>query len=203
MLINGSKLLDCPILSLHLGGRIANVTDLIIDPNDLKLIALRVDGPVIDAETGDLLPINAVREFSRLGMVIDSNDEFVHETEVIHLRDILKLHFRLNGLKVITKKKAKLGKVSDYILNTSSWQVQQLIVKRPFTKALFDPELTIHRRNIIEVTDYEVIVKEEHEKAKQKAPLRPAQDFSPNFINPFRKPDFAPDASKTSNPKND
>lgn len=202
MLINGSNLLNCPVLSLHVGGRIANVTDLVIDPNDLKIIAVRVDGPVVDDETGDLLPISAVREFSRLGMVIDSGDEFVHETEIIHLRDILKLRFNLTGLKVVTKKKVKLGKVSDAVFDTVSWQAQQLIVKRPVMKSFFDPELTISRHSIIEVTDYEVIVKDEHEKSKSKAPAaKIAKDFSPNFINPFRKPDFAPDTSDISEPK--
>lgn len=198
MLINGSNLLGCPILSLHVGGRIANVTDLIIDPNNLKLIALRIEGPAVDLETGDLLPIDAVREFSRLGMVIDSSDDFVNDTEVIHIKDILKLRFNLTGLKVITKQKSKLGKVSDAIFDTTSWQVQQLIVKRPAVKAFFDPELTISRHSIVEVTDYEIIVKDEHEKVKQAKPVHTDQNFSPNFINPFRKPDFAPETTDIS-----
>lgn len=44
MLINGSLLIDCPVLSLHVGGEIARVTELIMNPNSLKLIAFRVEG---------------------------------------------------------------------------------------------------------------------------------------------------------------
>lgn len=201
MLINASNLLGCPILSLHVGGRIANVTDLVIDPNNLSLIAVRVDGPVVDEESGSLLPINSIREFSRLGMVIDSVDDFVGDEEIIHLHNILKLRFNLSGLKVITKKKSKIGKVGDYILNTASWQVHQLIVKRPAMKAFFDPELIISRHQIVEVTDYEVIIKDEHEKPKREAPAKVAPDFTPNFINPFRKPEFAPEPSEIDGPE--
>ena len=42
MFINGSKLLGCPVLSLHVGGKIAQVTSPIIDPNNLKIIAYKI-----------------------------------------------------------------------------------------------------------------------------------------------------------------
>lgn len=191
MLINSSRLINCPILSLHVGGRIATVTELIVDPNDLKVIACRVDGPLVGKEVGEILPMDSVREFSRLGMIVDSADEFVEPGEIIHIRDILKLNFSLIGLKVETKAGAKLGKVSDFTLDPSSWQIQQLIVQRPFIKALLDPELTISRQQIIEIDDYKVIVKSEKEQKPTK--VKAKTDFVPNFVNPFREPDFASD----------
>lgn len=193
MLINGSRLISCPILSLHIGGEIARVTELIIDPNTLKLIAVRVDGPTIGQDDiGDILPINSVREFSRLGMVIDSSDDFTNEDDVISIQKIIKLNFALPGLKVVTRKKIKLGKVTDFILNSATWDVYQLIVQRPPMKALLDPELLVSRSQIHEVDDYQVVVKDEHDKAKSKtSTLSAPTDFIPDFVNPFRKPDFA------------
>lgn len=188
MLFNGSRLLGCPVLSLHVGGRIAVVNELIIDPDNLKIIACRVDGPLVGKEVGEILPMNSVREFSRLGMIVDSADEFVEADEIIRVRDVLKLNFSLVGLKVETKKGAKLGKVSDFTVEPSTWQVQQLIVQRPLIKAFLDPELTIARSRIVEVGDYKIIIKEETEKPKAKATKT---DFVPSFVNPFREPDFA------------
>lgn len=193
MLINGSRLIDIPILSLHVGGEIARVTELIMNPNNLKIIAFRVEGPLIRDEVGDILPIESVREFSGHGAIIDSIDELINGEEVVRVRDILKLNFSLNGLKVVTKKKAKLGKVSDYILDTSSWRVHQIIVQRPILKSFLDPELIISRQQIIEVNDYEVIIKDETEKYQKKSPVATPADFVPNFVNPFREPDFASD----------
>lgn len=194
MLINNTALIGFPILSLHVGSEIARISDLIIDPNSLKLIAFRLEGPLIRDEIGDILPISSVREFSRSGFIIDSIDEFVGEDEIVNIQKIIKLHFALPGLKVVTKSKAKLGKVSSYILNTASWDVCQIIVQRPVMKSFLDPELIISRQLIVEVNDYRIIVKDEHDKVKEKVGTEPTSDFIPNFINPFRKPDFAPEA---------
>lgn len=187
-------MIGCSILSLHVGGQIAQVVELIIDPNSLKLIAMRVEGAMIRDDIGDILPIESVREFSKVGMIIDSTDDLAQEDEIVKVRDVLKLNFELKGLKVVTKKGAKLGRVSDYILRSDIWEVYQLVVQRPFIKAFLDPELIISRSSIVEVDDYKITVKDEHDrpKAKTVAP-KPVENFVPDFVNPFRKPDFAPD----------
>lgn len=191
MLINGSKLNECPILSLHVGGEIARVTEPIMDPDSLKLIGFKLDGKLIRDDVGDILPIKSVREFSRMGMIVDSIDEFVKADDIVKIRDVLKINFVLPGLKVVTRKKVKLGKVLDYTVDIETWHVQQLIVQRPVMKAFFDPELIIPRKQIVEVDDYQVTVKDEHEKVKSKVAKEEPAAFVPNFINPFREPDFA------------
>lgn len=195
MLVSASRLVGCPVLSLHIGGRMATVTEVIVDPNKLQIIACRVEGPLVGKEAGDLLPMNSVREFSPIGMIVDSIDVLAEENEIVQLQEILKLHFSLNGLKVETKKGTKLGKVADFIVDTELWQIQQLVVHRPVIKSLIDPELTISRSEIREVNDYKVIVKDEEAKIRTKA----QSDFVPSFVNPFREPDFASDSKKLDN----
>ena len=190
MLINGSRLIGCPVLSLHIGGQIARVTSEVVDPNDLKIIALNVDGPQTgDGEHGDILDVRSIREYSSLGMIIDSIDDLVSEDDVIKFKKIIALNFSLIGLTVKTKKGTKLGKVIDYTFDTETFSVLQLIVKRPIMKAIIDPELVIGRSEIKEVNDYEIIVKDEEDKIRKKAQK---QDFVPNFVNPFREGAFAP-----------
>ncbi len=191
MLINTSRLIGCPVLSLHVGGRVATVTDIIIDPDSLKILACRVEGPLVGKESGDILPMDSVREFSHIGMIVDSTDEFVESDTIIHIRDVLALNFNLVGLKVETKKGTKLGKVSDSTINPENWRIQQLIVQRPLIKSFIDPELIISRNQIFEVDDYKVVIKDSEAKVKEQAQV----EFTPNFINPFREPDFAPDSS--------
>ncbi len=188
MLINGSRLINCPILSLHVSGKIAQVVEPVVDPNDLKIIAFKVEGPLVGREAGNVLPVHSIREFSRLGMIIDSIDELVEEEEVINIKNILELNFSLVGLKVQTKKGEKLGKVADFSVEPESWQIQQIIVQRPWLKSFLDPELIISRQRIANVDDYTITITDEHEKPKAKAKANP--DLV-NFINPFREPDFA------------
>ena len=63
-------------------------------------------------------------------------------------------------------------------------------------KSFSDPELTIPRKEIVEVNDYKVIVKDEEKVIKKKAAH---EDFIPNFVNPFRtqEQDLSPVRTKT------
>lgn len=195
MLINSSKLVDYPVLSLHIGGELARVVEPIIDPDSLKVIGFIVQGKLIRDDVGDVLPIESVREFSRLGLIIDSIDELVGRDDIVKIKKVLELNFSLVGHRVVTRKKVKLGKVIDYTLEIGGWSIQQLIVQRPIVKAFFDPQLVIPRAKIIEVDDEQVVVKDEHEKVKTKIETVAPATFVPNFVNPFREPDFANEKS--------
>ena len=191
MLIYGSKLLDTPILSLQTGTPIGYVSKIIINPDDLKVIAFIVDGPLPANSCMNTLDISSIREYSTYGFVVDSEEELVAEDDIIRIAEVLKLNFNLVGLKVETKKGSKLGKITDYTLTSDDFTIQQIIVKRPAIKSIIDPELTISRQEITEITDYKIIIKDEEKTIKKKAE---EEEFVPNFVNPFRshEQDFAP-----------
>lgn len=195
MLINASSLIGTRILSLQLGGAVAEVDSLIIDPDNLQIVAFHLSGPVIGGETGDILDARSIREFSRLGFIIDDTDELVFRTDVVRIDKIMSLNFHLVGLKVVTEKGKKLGKVIDFIVDPSSLLTQQLVVQRPALKSFLDPELTIHRSQIVEVDDFKVTVKDATEKVAAPAPQN--ENFVPNFVNPFRKSDQPAEAAET------
>ena len=183
MLVNGSSLIGRNIMSLQVSDAVAVVTGVVIDPNDLRVIAFVVDGPEVGGEVGNILDTRSVREFSALGFIIDSTDELVEREDVVKINEIMALNFNLEGLRVETRKKSRLGRIIDYTVETGSMMVQQLIVKRPLRKSLMDPELTIGRSQIVEVNDYAVVVRDEEKKIQAKAA---SEDFVPNFVNPFR-----------------
>lgn len=183
MIIDSTRLLNYPVLSIHVGGMIAKTTSLIIDPNDLRIVGFQLDGPEVGGDNGTILQVKDVREFSNIGMVVDSIDEFVSPGDVIKLDEILNLNFELIGKKVESKKGSKIGKVSGFTVNTENFMVQQFVVQRPVMKSFLDPELLIGRSEIEKVTDDKIIVKDEEEKIRKRA-LK--EDFVPNFVNPFR-----------------
>lgn len=182
MLINASKLIGVPVLSVQVGGPVARTKRAIIDPENLKIIGFEVDGPLVKAE--NILDVESVREFSKMGMVIDSAEELVTAEDVIRISEVLKLNFDLIGLKVETKKHSKLGRISGFTVTENDFMVQQLIVKRPTIKSFLDAELVIPRSEIVEIDDYKVVVKDEEKKIKEKVG---EAEFVPNFVNPFRK----------------
>ena len=185
MLITNSHLQGTPVLSVQAGEPIGYLDAAIIDPDSLKISAFRVHGAP-DRST-DILDVQSIREYSNLGVVIDDIDELVGHDDVIRIKNVLDLNFSLLNLKVETKKGSKLGHVIDFTVTPDDFIVQQLIVKRPVVKSFLDSELTIPRTEIVEITDYKVIVKDEEKTIKERAEK---EDFVPNFVNPFRKTDY-------------
>jgi sporulation protein YlmC with PRC-barrel domain len=193
MLVIGSKMINTPILSLHVGDQIAVTRQAIIDPEDLRIIAYTLDGPLLrDPEVGNILISDDVREISQSGMIIDSIDRLVNREDIIHLDQVMSLNFNLIGLKVVTQGGKKLGKVVDYTFDSQSFSVYQLIVQRPVFASINDPQLTINRSQIIEIDDFKVTIKHDKEevKVKKKNEKTEPEEFKPDFVNPFRKPAY-------------
>lgn len=194
MLVYSSKLMGTPVLSLQTGAPIGYVAKAIINPEDLQIIALELNGPIISES--NLLDTSSIREYSTYGIVVDSIDELISPEDVIKISEIMQLNFNLINLKVETQKGSKLGHIIDYTISSDNLLVQQLIVKRPLIKSLVDPELTIPRAEIIEISDYKIIIKDEVKTIKEKSAK---EEFIPNFVNPFRNQEqgFAPADTKT------
>lgn len=204
MLVIGSTMIGNSVLSLHIGGPIGVTKSAVIDPENLNIIAYTVDGSVIknDPEIGNILDVKDVRELGPEGFIINSSDVLVNREDIVHLDEVMSLNFNLVGLKVVTKKGKKIGKIVDYTFDSNSFMVYQLIVQRPVGfAALNDPQLTINRSQIVEIDDYKVTIKHDKEEVKvvEKKKKVEKEEFTPNFVNPFRKPSYAPDEASTDN----
>lgn len=195
MLVYASKLLGAPVLSMQATSSIGQISAFVIDPDSLKIIAFFVSGPLI--KNTNILVAKSIREYSKYGCVIDSIDELAEKDDIVKVSKIIDLNFNLNGLRVETKKGTKLGKVIDFTVTSDDFTVQQIIVKRPLVKSFLDPELTIPRSEIVEVTDYKIIVKNEEKTILKKAETT---EFIPNFVNPFRKTEPARSPAQTKTP---
>ena len=187
MLIYSSDFYDRAILSLHTGTSIAQIQSLVINPYNLTIIAFKLAGSRLDNPNDSFLLLSSVREISPIGFIVNSSDEIVASEDVIKLKEILDLNFKLPGIKVITKKGVKLGKVSDFVVNLASMSIEQLIIERPIFKAFLDPELTIHRSKIIDISNDLITIEDEKERPKVKQMVGDKVEPVGDFINPFRK----------------
>jgi len=191
MLILGSRLIGTPIMGLQTGTRLAVTRVPIIDPSNLKIVAYEVDGPLL-VDHPSFIRIADVRELSDVGMIIDSNDEFIGIEDVIAIKKIYDLGFNLIDLTVIDETKHKLGKVGDYSLDTESFVIQQLNVKRGIIKSLADTELLIHRSQIIEINNQVIIVRTA---AKKLDPITKPSQMT--YLNPFQSSNPQIESRKT------
>lgn len=181
MLLAGSRLIHAPVMGLQTGGELARTQRAIVDPRTLEIVAYEVTGPLL-SDHPSLLRIVDVREFSDVGLIIDSSDEFVGVSDIIKLQEIYTFNFNPVGMAVIDKKRKRLGKVESYTIETGTFSIQQLSVKRPLLKSFSETELLIHRTQIIEINDNAIVV--EHDGTIPEPMLESVRAV---YTNPFRK----------------
>lgn len=179
MLLAATQLINTPIMSLQTGGQLAISKRLIIDPRSLKLIAIELDGPTLD-QRPSFLRIEDIREISQMGIIVDSADEFVGPQDIIKLKEVLNFNFVIDNIAVKDEKGRKLGKLAGYSMETISFFVKQLSIKRPLLKSLTDVELLIDREQIVNVSNDAIVVKND-----SRMPTA-AKKADKAYVNPFR-----------------
>lgn len=187
MLIVGTRLLNTPVMSLQTGGNLASTQKAIIDPSNLKIVAFEVEGQLL-SERPALLRVEDIREIGRVGMIVNSNDEFIGVSDVIKIEKLYNLGFPLVNMPVFDDQKHRLGKVEDYTVDTDSYVIQQLTVKRGFFKAFTDTGLLVSRAQIVEINDNGIIVKSPTIKSVEPV----MQAARREYANPFRGANAAP-----------
>ncbi|MFZ2125333.1 MAG: hypothetical protein WA087_01035 [Candidatus Saccharimonadales bacterium] len=192
MLLHGSQLIGTPIMSLQTGTELGRTKAPVIDPANLKILAYQAEGPML-VDNPSYIRIADVRELSNIGMIIDSNDEFVTPEDVISLKKIIDLNFNLVGLNVIDETKRKLGKIDGYNIDSESFVIQQIVIKQGVIKSLSETELLVHRSQIVEINDQEVIIKSG---VKKLAPITKPSQL--DYINPFKSPSPQPEGAEAA-----
>lgn len=163
MLKLSQTILNLPVMSLRTGGKVAVATEPIINPNNLKIEGWYCSD-VFSHETLVLLSQD-VRDFVPQGIAINDHADLADPEELVRLREIMELDFKLIGKSVVTSRKRRLGKVADYALDSLTMKIQKLYVNRPVYRSLTDGQLSIDRSQIIEITNKKVIVREAEVKA--------------------------------------
>lgn len=182
MLVHDSKFVNLPVMSLQVGSELARISHAIINLRTLEVVAYELIGALLD-QTPSLLLVSDIREVGPMGIIIDSVDELVSPSDVVRVKKIYEERFSLDNIKVIDERQRKVGRVVGYTLESSSFVIQQLRVKRPLIQSLGDTELLIHRSQITHIDYNKIVVKSA--KIRQTQPIaQPAQTIE----NPFRKP---------------
>jgi sporulation protein YlmC with PRC-barrel domain len=156
MLQLSASLLNKSVLSLRTGRPVATVKAPVINPNNLKVEGFYCE----DSVSRDILILlyQDIRETIPEGFVVNDHDVLAHEDELVRLKDILKLRFELIGKQVETVSKSKVGKVSDYAVETDTMFVQKIYAQQSVFKSLTGGSLSIDRTQINEITVRRIII---------------------------------------------
>mgnify|MGYP000986626251 FL=1 len=80
--------------------------------------------------------------------------------DLVRLKKVIDLNFDLLGKQVATTAKQKIGKVSDYAVETETMYIQKIYVAQSILKSFTGGALSIDRNQVVEITPRRVIINE-------------------------------------------
>lgn len=158
MLQLSESLLNRPVMSLRTGQPVATITEPIINPNNLKIEGFYCLDRFSKSQL--VLLYQDIRDVIPQGFVIDDHDVLAEANELVRLKDILNIGFKLIGKPVVTISKQRVGKVSDYATEMETMYIQKLYVSQNMFKSFTGGSLGVDRNQINEITDKKIIINE-------------------------------------------
>jgi uncharacterized protein YrrD len=158
MLQLSASLLNQPVMSLRTGGEIAKIESAIFNPNNLKIEGFYCTDHFSRQKL--ILLTQDIRDNIKQGIVVNDHEVLSEPDELIRLQPILELNFELLGKPVETMSKHKVGKVTDFAVDSQSLYVQKIYVGPSLIKSLTSGQLSVDRNQIVEITNRRIVIKD-------------------------------------------
>lgn len=158
MLILSGQLENKKVLSLRSGTEVASVISAIINPNNLKIQGFYVR----DSKQKKILILLSqdVREFHAQGIFINDHDDLAEESDLVRLKDVIKIGFTLPGKNVQTASGDKVGRVTNYAFDNSSFFIQKLYVSKPIYRSINGADTLVDRNQITDITPKKIVIED-------------------------------------------
>jgi hypothetical protein len=139
-----------PIVSLQTGETVAWTRQALLSIARLELMAFYCDVP---EQSGPLLLLSSdIRQMASDCFIVDGEESLTDPQDLVRFDALLRESLDPLGAGVVTDTGRKLGSVKDFTFNPETSCLQQLSVKPPFPRSLFEATLLIDRTQIIDIT---------------------------------------------------
>ena len=154
-----ASFINRPVMSLRTGGQISQILEAIINPNNLKIEGFYCQDRTNRKQRLVLLSQD-IRDVLPQGIAINDQDVLGPPEELVRLKDVMALKFILIGKPVVTVSKERVGKVSDYAVETETMYIQKLYVAQSVIKSLSGGGLSVERSQIEEITNRKIVIQD-------------------------------------------
>jgi hypothetical protein len=137
---------------------VATILQPIFNPNNLKIEGFYCQDRF--SKENLVLLYQDIRDIIPQGFVINDHDVLVGADELVRLKKIIEIDFELTGKIVETVSKEKIGKVSDYAVESQSMFVKKLYVSQSLLKSFTGGSLSVDRTQIQEITPTKIVISE-------------------------------------------
>lgn len=158
MLFLSSDITNKTIFSLESGEDIANISGMVVNPNNLKIEAFYVSSPFISYDA--VVFTDDIRESSLDGFVVDGTKNLVPlDSNLIRLQKIINLNFKIDELKVQNTDGKNIGSIKEYIFSDSSFEITKIYVAEKSLKSkILDKVVTVKRSQIVKLSNQKIVV---------------------------------------------
>ncbi len=161
---NYSELIGMPVATEYSPSPVALIRDIIIDPENGKVLAFMVRNQRIIVPL-DIVAVNRA-------LIIADKDHILHLNDVLRVQTVYERKIGLIGARIITEKeKAFLGRVVDYEIDTKHMILTQIHAAKTIFFFRFQ-ERFIPRKRIVRIDKHTIVVKEPLLTVKDEAPAR-------------------------------
>ncbi len=152
------ELEEFPIFSIRTGDVIGKLVEPIIKPGGLKVIAFYVESLRSSQEL--ILGSEDIREVTPGGVIVDDSDKLMELDDLVRIQEVIDINFIIIGKRVLTESGGKVGKVQNYAVDDLNWEVAKLYSGRNILRDLSSTGKVIDRKQIVEVTDKKIVVRD-------------------------------------------
>lgn len=146
-----SETIGQPVFTEYSKSPVALIQDLVIDPENGKILAFVVKKKYI------IVPMD-VEKFSN-GLYISDSDKIIPVDDVLRVQEVLKRGIKIIGNKVVTEKtKVHIGQVADYEIDTTHMVLSSIHAARMFLFFRLE-ERIIPFHSIVKINKESIIVK--------------------------------------------
>lgn len=171
MLKLSNAFINYPVMSLRAGGQIATVVGPVINPDNLKIEAWRVQDRFSKDEL--YLLVQDIREVLPIGFAVNDHDSLSAISDLIRLKPLVELDYKIIGKYVTTEDDKQLGKVTDYAIDVDGMLIKKIYCSKGLLKGFTAGERSIDRTQVIETTNTRIIVEDASVKSREPG-LNPA-----------------------------
>ncbi|MFA6521008.1 MAG: PRC-barrel domain-containing protein [Candidatus Gracilibacteria bacterium] len=159
-----SEIIGLPVYDEYSPSPIAFVQDLIIDPENGKVLAFLVKGRHI------IVPLDVERISA--GIFIRDREHILPISEVLRVQSVLNLNIDIINSKVFTeKRKEYIGRSVDYEIDTRDMILSRIHTAKTFFFFRFQ-ERVIPYKQIVKIEKRAIFVKDNYATAKEKSSVR-------------------------------
>lgn len=168
MLIKGTSLIGKQIRSTQDASFLGKVADLIIDPANGKLLALKLQSKIFKPK---IICTIDIQGFTPLFLVAKDDSVVVSADEVVRVKQVLDKKIMIIGNKVKTETGKKLGICEDILIDTTTSMTIKFYVKTSGIMGTLQPDRIIPSSAVVRI-DRDAIVVKENGAVKKKVAAR-------------------------------